>query len=323
MAAMPLEPPPTSDPVTRALSPRVIVSLIAVYLIWGSTYLALRYVIEGLPPLMSGGARYFTAGAVLLVILRLRGAKMPTAREWGYSVPVGTLMFLVGNGLVALAEREVASSLAAVVCAAMPLFAAGLSVAIGERPTMRQWIGLFLGFVGVAVMSLGALRATPGAALLLLCAPIGWATGSLAAKRLPLPKGLMAAATQMIGGGLVTLFVGMLRGETLPSHAPTKALVALAYLVVFGSLVAFSAYTYLLRSTTAPVAMSYAYVNPVIAVVMGVAIGAERMSSGALLGGALVVAGVAVLVSRVPAQAIRGAGTRGATGAPLVGQRAR
>ncbi|MEO7094451.1 MAG: drug/metabolite exporter YedA [Polyangiales bacterium] len=294
---MPLEPLPsssTSDAPT--FSPRVIGALAAVYLIWGSTYLALRYVIEGLPPLMSGGARYLVAGAVLLVILRVRGAKMPTAREWAYSVPVGALMFLGGNGLVALAEREVASSLAAVVCAAMPLFAAGLSVAIGERPTLRQWSGLLLGFAGVAVMSLGELRATPGAALLLLCAPIGWATGSLAARRLPLPKGLMAASTQMIGGGIVTLVAGALRGETIPAHAPTKALVALAYLVVFGSLVAFSAYTYLLRSTTAPVAMSYAYVNPVIAVIMGVAIGAERLSSGTILGGVLVVAGVAVIV---------------------------
>jgi drug/metabolite transporter (DMT)-like permease len=182
------------------------------------------------------------------------------------------------------------------VCAAMPLFAAGLSVAIGERPTMRQWAGLFLGFAGVAVMSLGELRATPGAALLLLCAPIGWATGSLAARRLPLPKGLMAAATQMMGGGLALLIAGILRGETIPTHAPTKSLVALAYLVVFGSLVAFSAYTYLLRATTAPVAMSYAYVNPVIAVIMGVAIGSEHLSSGAILGGALVIAGVAVIV---------------------------
>ena len=295
MAAMPAESTSKAS-APSALSARVLASLAAVYVIWGSTYLALRYVIEGLPPLLSGGARYVTAGAVLLVILRLRGAQMPTAREWAYSVPVGTLMFLVGNGLVALAEREVASSLAAVVCAAMPLFAAGLSAAIGERPTMRQWIGLFLGFVGVAVMSLGELRATPGAALLLLCAPIGWAAGSLAGKRWPLPRGLMAAATQMVCGGLVTLLVGVLRGESLPAHAPPKALLALAYLVVFGSLVAFSAYTYLLRSTSAPVAMSYAYVNPVIAVVMGVAIGAERLSSGAILGGALVVAGVAVIV---------------------------
>lgn len=286
-----------SPPADARVPVAVVASLAAVYLIWGSTYLALRYVVEGLPPLLSGGGRYLAAGAVLYLGLRARGAPRPSARAWACALPVGALMFLVGNGFVAIAEREVASGLAAIVCATMPLFVAAIGAAGGERTGPREWAGMLLGIGGVAVMSAGDLRGAPGSALLLVVAPLGWAIGSVAARRLPLAPGLMSAATQMIAGGAATGLAGALRGERLPEHAPLRAWLSLAYLAVFGSIVAFSAYTYLLRRTRPSIATSYAYVNPVLAVLAGIAFAGEHPGPGTLAGSALVVVGVGLVVS--------------------------
>jgi drug/metabolite transporter (DMT)-like permease len=273
----------------------VVLSLALVYLIWGSTYLVLRHVVLVLPALLSAASRYLVAGVVLLAVLRARGAPAPTARQWLFSVPTGGLMFLVGNGFVAIAEQNVPSGLAAVACAAMPLFACAISLPFGERPTRLEWLGVVLGFLGVILLAMGDLRAaaTPGA--LLLLAPLGWALGSVLSRRLPLPAGMTLAATQMIWGAVVTFVAAALRGERLPTTLPAGAALALAYLVVFGSMIAFSAYTYLLRHTTTALATSYAYVNPVIAVVLGAFVDGERPRAEMLGAGALVVLGVAIL----------------------------
>jgi drug/metabolite transporter (DMT)-like permease len=204
-------------------------------------------------------------------------------------------MFLVGNGFVALAEQRVSSGLAAVACAATPLFACALSLPFGERPSRREWTGVVLGFAGVVLLALGDLRAAAAPGALLLLAPVGWALGSVLARRLALPPGAMAAATQMLGGSALTFAVAVLRGERLPASIPAHAALALAYLVVFGSIVAFSAYTYLLRHTTTALATSYAYVNPVLAVLLGAAIDGEQPDVGMLGPGVLVVLGVAIV----------------------------
>jgi drug/metabolite transporter (DMT)-like permease len=274
---------------------RVAVALGAVYLIWGSTYLALRYVVEVFPALLTASLRYLVAGAALYAILRARGAAAPTRRQWLLSIPVGGLMFLVGNGLVAVAEERVSSGLAAVACAATPLFACALSLPFGERPSRLEWAGVALGFGGVVLLALGDLRAASGSGALLLLAPVGWALGSVLARRLSLPAGSMSAATQMLGGGIITLAAAALRGERLPAALPGRALLALLYLVVFGSIVAFSAYTYLLRHTTTALATSSSYVNPMLAVLLGAALGGERPGAGMLAPGALVVLGVAIM----------------------------
>jgi drug/metabolite transporter (DMT)-like permease len=296
----PAMPPPPGRPLasgSAAIPPLVLLSLAAVYVIWSSTYLALRVVVETLPPLLSAGVRYLAAGAFLYIALRARGAAAPSGREWLASLPCGGLMFLVGNGFVALAERRVSSGLAAVACSAMPLFACAISHRFGERPTRREWAGVLLGFGGVVLLTLGELRAAPAEGALLLLAPAGWALGSVLARRLRLPAGGMSAATLMIGGGLLTLTVALARGEHPPAAIPLSGALALGYLAVFGSIVAFSAYTYLLQSTTTALATSYAYVNPVLAVVLGAALGGERPGPGLLLPGAVVVAGVAVVAT--------------------------
>lgn len=275
----------------------VVLSLAAVYVVWSSTYLALRYVVDALPPMLSAGARYLIAGAILHAFLRLRGAPAPTLREWLRAALPGALLFVCGNGFVAIAERDVASGLAAVACAAMPLLVATFGALGGDRPGRREWIGLGIGFVGVFLLGAGDLRASRLAGVLLLFAPVGWALGTLLTKRLSLAKGAMGASTQMVTGGLACLSVGALRGEAWPTAVPLSAIAAFAYLVVFGSLVAFSAYTYLLGATRPSVATSYAYVNPLLAVVLGVVVGGERPRATAFAAAILVVIGVAVLAT--------------------------
>jgi drug/metabolite transporter (DMT)-like permease len=276
-------------------------ALTSVYVIWSSTYLALRFVVEELPPLGSGAFRFLVAGAGLYAFLRLRGAPRPTWRQWLLSVPIGGLMFFIGNGFVSIAETRVSSGSAAVMVATMPLFAAGLGIPFGERPTRREWIGLTLGFIGVLVLSLGSdLRASPLGTILLVLSPIGWALGSMIQRRRAhlLPSGLMSAATQMIGGAVVLFVAAVATGESIPAHVSGEALSSFLYLVVFGSLLGYTAYAWLLRNASAPLAMSYAYVNPAIAIVIGVAFGAETLAPATLAATLLIVAGVALLVAK-------------------------
>src|SRR5262249_27980884 len=162
------------------------------------------------------------------------------------------------------------------------------ALALGERPSRPEWIGIALGFAGVVLLAVGDLRAASASGVLLLLSPVGWALGSVLTRRLAMPPGAMAAATQMIGGGLCTLPARAASGEPLPPVIPGHAALGLAYLSVFGSILGFSAFTYLLRNTTTALAMSYAYVNPIIAVLLGAALGGEQPGPGMLAPGALV-----------------------------------
>ncbi len=300
-SAVRTEPVASPEPRQKLL---IVLSLVAVYLIWSSTYLALRFVVLSLPVMLSVGVRFVFAGLVLIGGLRLRGTAWPTRRQLLASLPGGVLLFVIGNGFVALAEREVSSGAGALVCATMPLCAACINALSGRRPAGREWLGLGLGFLGVALLCMGKdLRAAPGAMAMLLLAPIGWAFGSTWARRLPLPPGLMAAGTQMLMGGLVALLVALIRREPMPTEWPSLAVGALAYLIVFGSLVAFSAYTYLLGNTRPAVAMSYAYVNPGLAVVLGALLGGEPIHGEVVGASVLIIAGVFLMA--IPRRAAR------------------
>ncbi|MDQ3035069.1 MAG: drug/metabolite exporter YedA [Myxococcota bacterium] len=286
------------DPEPRAIIPApVVVALALVYVIWSSTYLAIRVLVHEVPPFGSGGLRYLLAGVILLAVQRARGEKLPAWRQWAAALPTGALLFAVGNGLVASAERTIASGVAAVVCGTMPLWAGVMGPAIGERATRREWLGMGVGFAGVVVLSMGGdLRADPWAALLLVLAPIGWAAGSLASRRLPIAKGASGAATHMITGGIVMLVIATLTGEQAPSAISSTALLSFAYLTVFGSVIAFSAYSYLLQHARPALAMSYAYVNPALAVVLGAVMGAEHVGGVVVVATAMIVAAVFLLV---------------------------
>jgi drug/metabolite transporter (DMT)-like permease len=284
-----------------SVSPRArqAIALALVYVIWGSTYLVMRWAVAGLPPLFMAGVRFTVAGGALLAVARARGVPMPTAREWRGALIVGTLFFLGGNGLVAIAERDLGSGLAAVVCATMPLWLALLSAATGERPRGREWAGLVIGFAGVVVLCGGAdVRSQPLATLVLALAPVSWAVGSFLARRVPLPRGLAAAGAEMLAGGVVLLAVALLSGERIPVAPPASSVAALAYLIVAGSLLGFTAYAWLLANARPAVATSYAFVNPALAVVLGALVGGEPLGLATLGGTCLIVASVALIVLR-------------------------
>jgi drug/metabolite transporter (DMT)-like permease len=288
---------PTTTRSLDASRLTLFAALAAVYVVWGSTYLVMRIAVETLPPMLMGAIRFSIAGALLLGFGLIRGATWPSARQWLLALPVGALLFVGGNGLVAIAETEVSSGIAAVVCATMPLWMAVFAVISGERPSGREWLGVGLGVAGVVVLVSGAeLAATPVMAAVLLGSPLAWALGSILSRRLTMAPGVMAAATQQLAGGLALAVIGFGRGERLPSTFSADALWSLAYLIVLGSFVAFTAYSWLLRNTRPALATSYAFVNPGLAVLLGAALGAEQVGLATLVATPLIVAAVVLVV---------------------------
>ncbi len=296
-----------SDGAPR-LSPKVVLALASVYVIWSSTYFAIRIAVQSMPPFLMAGVRYLAAGLVMLAFAKLRGERIPDARTWGRSLIVAVLFFVVGNGFVAMASQHIGSGVIAVVCAMMPLWGAVMMPLIGQRASPREWVGLGIGFLGVFVLAMGGeLRAEPASAMFLLLAPIGWALGSMLVKKLDIGRGAMGTAIQMINGGFATLLVAAARSETMPEHVPTEAIVAVVYLATFGSLIALTAYNYLLVHARPALAMSYAYVNPVLAVVLGAVLGGERVDARVAIAIALIVPAVIAIVVKPKASPIRAA----------------
>jgi len=271
-------------------------ALLSVYVVWGSTYYAMHVALAFLPPFLMAGSRFLAAGVILLAALRWRGAPMPTTKQWASAGVVGVLLLVFGNGFVALGQRSVDSGVAATVVATMPLWAAGFGTVFGERPTGRELVGLVAGFIGVAVLQRGgSLSFHSLDSIVLLLAPITWAFGSLLSRRLPMPSGPMATAAQMVVAGVVMLLVALLHGER-PVGPPAAASVgALVYLICFGSILAFSAYGYLLRTTRPSIATSYAYVNPMVALALGALLGGEQFTSAKLVACLLTITGVLVV----------------------------
>ncbi|AUX45535.1 uncharacterized protein SOCE26_070290 [Sorangium cellulosum] len=292
----------------------VLLSLAAVYLIWGSTYFAMAVALETLPPFLLAGARFTVAGALLYGVLRLRGVPRPTPRQWGAAARIGVLLLVCGNGFVVVAQQWVSSGVAAVVVSTMPLWVALITTVRGARGgdvvgggdplrggaavSRGEWVGLLVGFAGAALLHVGGdLDAEHAGALLLLLAPVSWALGSVYSRSLPLPEGPMAVAAEMLAGGAVMLGISALSGEQLAGGASARSLLAVGYLVVFGSIVALSAYTFLLRNTRPAIATSYAYVNPIVAIALGIWLGGERASAATWAAAAIIGVGV-VIVSR-------------------------
>ncbi|MEA2002658.1 MAG: drug/metabolite exporter YedA [Actinomycetota bacterium] len=282
---------------TEAVS--VTAALFAVYVVWGSTYLAIRFAVESLPPLLMSGIRFLIAGGLMYAWLRFRGSPAPTRSQWRAVTMIGALMLVGGVGVVAIAEDVgVGSGVAATAIAAVPLWAAFWARVLGERTTRLEAVGLIVGFVGVAVLATaGDLTANPLGALLILLAPISWAFGSVWSKRLDLPQGAMATAAQMLAGGVLLLLVGYVSGERISQAPSASSWLALAYLIVFGSIVAYTSYMYLLRTVRPALATSYAYANPVVAVFLGVTLGSEVITGRSLAALPVILVGVGLLAS--------------------------
>lgn len=281
----------------RSITPAVLTALIALYLIWGSTYFAMRLVVEGMPPLLSAGIRYSIAGTLMFAFLIIRGAAWPTRRQWRDAGVVGVLLLLGGNGAVALAlEQGVSSGMSALVVAIAPLFALIFASLWGQAVQGRDWLGILLGLGGVLLLNAGGeLSASPAGGLLLVMAALVWAFGSMWGKRLQQPPAFMASAVQMLVGGLVLMLCGGMRGEAMHVLPSAQSLWALAYLVFFGSILGFSSYVYLLATVRPALATSYAYVNPVVAVAIGVWLGGERVDAMELAGMTIILVGVVLV----------------------------
>lgn len=283
----------------RAAGLAVAFALAIVYVVWGSTYLGIRFALEGgWPPLSAvSGARFLLAGGAMYAFLRWRGVAAPTRAQWKNLLAMGALLLLLGNGCVVLAEQSVSSGLAAVAVASVPLWMGLFGAMFGQKPTRAEWLGIAIGFAGVVWLNAGSsLNASPAGLVLLLVAPLGWAFGSVWSRGRDLPSPFMAAAGQMLCGGAMLLAAGLLRGENPLAASPTlHGTLALAYLAVFGSVVAFSTYVWLLHHVRPALVSSYAYVNPAIAVALGAWLAGERFSAHDLGAMAVILAGVVII----------------------------
>lgn len=287
-------------PASERAAPKtsaILLALVAVYVIWGSTYLAMRIALETMPPFLMAGPRFLLAGGAMYAFLRLRSVAAPTREQWLASAKVGVLLLTLGNGAVAIGEQTVSSSVAAIVVASMPIWAAVFARLGGQRARGREWFGLALGFTGVVLLHLGGGLHLDGRGLVLLAAPITWALGSVWSKKLPLPAGPMATAAQMLCAGASMLVLAAVTREPWP-HPSARSLGAMLYLATFGSIVGFTAYNWLLRNVRPTLATSYAYVNPSVAVLLGWALGGETITGMTLAAAAVSIAGVAMIAAR-------------------------
>lgn len=280
----------------KPLTPKIIAALAAVYFIWGSTYLAIKVTLEDLTPFLMASSRFLIAGALLYAFAHWRGGTAPTARQWRNTWIIAALLLLMGHGGVVFAQQWVPSSLAALAVASMPIWATVFSTLRGRPSTKLELIGVGAGFIGVLLLNLdgGILNAGLGAVALLL-APIAWAIGSMLARDLDLPKGFMLSATQMLAGGVLLAIAAVLHGEPWPERFTTWPLIAWLWQIFAGSIIAYTAYFYLLEKVRPALATSYAYVNPVIAVILGMSLAGEMLDPWGWAGTVVIVGAVALI----------------------------
>jgi drug/metabolite transporter (DMT)-like permease len=288
-----------SIPIRSAtvVSPLAIaLALASVYVLWGSTYLAIRIALPGYPPFLLGAVRMFLAGSVMYAVLRAHGARPPTRAQWRALWLLSIFMVLLSNGLVNLAETEVSSGFAAVAVAAMPLFAGVFAMLRGRHPSRIEWVGLVVGFAGVIWLHLGsALSASLLGLVCLIVAPLAWAWGSIWSRDLDLPEPFMAASGQMLTGSVWMLGAALATGERMHALPSMGATVAMLYLVVAGSIFGFTAYVWLLHHVRPALATSYAYVNPPIAVLLGALLLHEHFTAHDLGAMAVILCGVVII----------------------------
>ncbi|MDF5759253.1 EamA family transporter [Spongiactinospora sp. TRM90649] len=278
-------------------------ALAIVYVVWGSTYLGIAVMIETIPPLLGAALRFLAAGTVLGVVLLLRGRGVlrMSARQFGGAALVGLLLLTGGNGMVGIAEQYISTGLAALLVASVPLWLVIFRFAVRDRPTLSTLAGVLVGFAGVAALCLtggGGESSTQGI-ITILFASLSWALGSFLAAKLPMPPNPFAASTvEMLAGGIALAAVGTALGERLHfADISGRSWAGLVYMVLVGSLIGFTSYIWLLGNAPISLVATYAYVNPVVAVVLGAIVLSEPITAQVILGGLIIVAGVALVVS--------------------------
>ena len=288
----------------------IISAFAALYVIWGSTYLAILFAIGTIPPLLMAGARFLFAGAIMYAIARWRGAPKESLANWRTAFVIGACLLLGGNGGVTLAEQYVSSGLASVIVATVPIYIALLAwwSGIAPRPTPIIWLGLAGGFAGVAILLAPALRFSandtshPGIGMLiLLCSSFVWSAGSIYSRKAKdVSPPLLLAAQQMICGGALLAICGLIMGEYRRFDASRISLLsagAFVYLVVVGALVGYTAYIFLLRHCNPAKVATYAYVNPIVAVILGALFASEKLSARAIVAAGLIIGSVALVIT--------------------------
>lgn len=299
---------------------RLIAGFLVIYVIWGSTYLAIKWGVETIPPFLMGATRFLTAGGLLYGWTRWRGAARPSRLEWRNAAVVGGLLLFVGNGAVSWSEQRVSSGVASLLVATVPLWLVLCEGYLGKRPGLLQLMGVAVGLVGVALLVLPAgggvqrMAVEPAGAIALTLGSLSWTIGSLFSRTAVLAKpSALAIGMQMLTGGAMLAVLSLVLGEPFRmdwAHVSAASLGSLAYLVVFGSLIGFSTYMWLLKVASPTAVGTYAYVNPVVAVLLGEALGGERLPPQAIAAMVVIVGGVA-LVSLVPVSATPGRRARG------------
>jgi len=285
---------------------RIAIAFAAIYLIWGSTYLAIRFAIETIPPYLMGGVRFLIAGGALYAVLRWRGVKAPSRVHWRAALIVGGLLLWGGNGGVMLAEQYVPSSLAALIIAMVPLWMVLLNWRWGDRtrPHAGTMLGVALGLVGIVLIAAPGQSAAEGAVnpiglMILVGASLSWSIGSLYSRQAALPSNaLLSTSMEMLAGGGLMLIAGLLLGQGAQIHfdqISVRSLAALGYLVIFGSLIGFTAYVWLLKVSTPARVSTYAFVNPVVAVFLGTAFAGEELSVRVLTAAAIIIGAVMLI----------------------------
>jgi len=285
---------------------RIVLAFAAIYVIWGSTYLAIRLAIATIPPYLMGGMRFLIAGGILYAVLRWRGVKTPSRRHWRAALIVGGLLLFGGNGGVMVAEQFVPSSLAALIIATVPLWMVLLNWKWGDRlrPSVGTAIGVGLGVIGIGLIAAPGQSAAEGAVkpiglVILIVSSLSWSIGSLYSRRAQLPSNaLLSTSMEMLMGGGLMMIAALLLGQGAQIHwdqVSLLSLAALAYLVIFGSLIGFTAYVWLLKVTTPARVSTYAFVNPVVAVFLGWAFAGEQLSARVMVAAAIIILAVVLI----------------------------
>lgn len=301
-----------SPPESTNVSPfKIVAAFLAIYVIWGTTFLAIRFAVETIPAFLMAGLRFTLAGGIMLLALLAGGARFPSWRHWRSAFLVGGLMLTGGIGLVSYAEQHIPSGLAALMIATIPIWITLLEwIAFsGEHPALQTLTGLGLGFVGAILLFEPAFRggadasALPSMALVLIGALL-FATGSLASRRVPQPEdSSVSTAIEMLAGGLLLLVISLLTGEPARLDVvtiSTRSLLALAYLILFGSVIGYTAYLWLLKTVEPAKVGTNFYVNPVIAVFLGWLAADEIVTAQMIIAAGVILLGVAVINTRLP-----------------------
>lgn len=289
----------------------LVVAMGSLYISWGSSYIGTKFALEGFPPALLGGIRYYLAGSLLFLVLVGMGKPVPTLSQWIGGFFQGVLLLGIGNGAMAFAIQWVASGMVAVGFATIPLWTALLSGLIDKWPNKWEWAGLLIGMGGVILLSLeGDFRSSPMGFSAVMIGAVSFSFGSVISSKVPQPKGLMGTAVGMLSAGIFLIVIGVFAGEQIAVFPKADPLLALVYLIFLPSILAFSAYGYLLDNVGPIKANSFAYTNPVIAVGLGVLLGGESITPLGVLAMGIIIGSLVLLnVGKNGSAATKGTGT--------------